>query len=145
MEFGKAKLYSKKNSNPPPTTMTTAKTLHLHTFRNGYHVALDDTTNIPTYPMQYVVSFRTPDQRGLWAGPYTRQGFFISYVNAKEYFDFVIEAYEKDLESLEEQERRHDAAIEQYRAMRRATAYLSEEEQQQAINDFRCGKYNQEQ
>lgn len=46
--------------------MTTAKTLHLHTFRNGYHVALDDTTNIPTYPMQYVVSFRTPDQRGLW-------------------------------------------------------------------------------
>lgn len=79
------------------------------------------------------------------AGPYTRQGFFISYVNAKEYFDFVIEAYEKDLESLEEQERRHDAAIEQYRAMCRATAYLSEEEQQQAINDFRCGKYNQEQ
>ena len=99
--------------------MTTAKTLHLHTFRNGYHVALDDTTNIPTYPMQYVVSFRTPDQRGQWAGPYTRQGFFISYVNAKEYFDFVVEAYEKDLERLEEQDRRHNLALDKYRAMRR--------------------------
>ena len=124
--------------------MTTPKTLHLHTFRNGYHVALDDTTNIPTYPMQYVVSFRTPDQQGQWAGPYTRQGFFLSYVNAKEYFDFVIEAYEKDLASLEEQERRHNAAIDQYRAMRRATAHFSEQEQQQAINDFRCGKYNEQ-
>lgn len=125
--------------------MTTAKTLHLHTFRNGYHLALDDASNIQGYPMQYVVSFRTQDQRGEWAGPYTRQGFFISYVNAKEYFDFVIEAYEKDLQRFEEQERRHDDALEKYRAMRRATAHLSEEEQQQAINDFRCGKYNQEQ
>ena len=123
----------------------TPKTLHLHTFRNGYHVALDDTTNIPTYPMQYVVSFRTPDQQGLWAGPYTRQGFFIAYVDAKEYFDFVIEAYEKDLQRFDEQERRDNLVIDQYRAMRRTTANLSEQEQQQAINDFRCGKYNQEQ
>lgn len=122
----------------------TAKTLHLHTFRNGYHLALDDTSNIQGYPMQFVVSFRTQDQKGMWSGPYTRQGFFISYVNAKEYFDFVIEAYEKDLQRIEEQEHRHDDAMEKYRAMRRAMAHLSEEEQQQAINDFRCGKYNQE-
>ena len=124
--------------------MTTAKTLHIHTFRNGYHVALDDTRNITGYPMQFVVSFRTPDQQGMWDGPYTRQGFFLSYVNAKEYFDFVVEAYEKDLERLEEQERRHNLAMDQYRAMRRATAHLSEQEQQQAINDFRCGKYNEQ-
>lgn len=120
----------------------TAKTLHLHTFSDGYHLALDDASQIQGYPMQFVVSFRTPDQRGEWVGPYTRQGFFISYVNAKEYFDFVIEAYEKDLQKFEEQERRHNAAIDQYRAMRRATAHLSEKEQQQAINDFRCGKWN---
>ena len=123
----------------------TANTLHHHTFRNGYLVALDDTSEIQGYPMQYVVSFRTQDQRGEWTGQYTRQGFFISYVNAKEYFDFVIEAYEKDLERYKEQDRRHNAAIEKYRAMRKSTAHLSEKEKQQAINDFRCGKYNQEQ
>lgn len=121
-----------------------AKTLHLHTFSNGYHLALDDTSEIQGYPMQYVVSFRTQDQRGEWAGLYTRQGFFTSYVNAKEYFDFVIEAYEKDLERFAEQKRRHNDAMEKYRAMRRATAHLSNEEKQQAINDFRCGKYNQD-
>lgn len=114
-----------------------AETLHLHTFSNGYHLALDDE-----YPMQYVVSFRTRDQRGEWEGPYTRQGFFTSYVNAREYFDFVIEAYEKDLQKFEEQEHRHNAAMERYQAMHRDTEHLSEKEQQQAINDFRCGKYN---
>lgn len=107
----------------------TAKTLHLHTFSNGYHLALDDTNEIQGYPMQYIVLFRTQDQRGEWAGQYTRQGFFTSYVNAKEYFDFVIEAYGKDLERLAEQERRHNAAMERYRAMRRDTAHLSEKEQ----------------
>lgn len=123
----------------------TARTLHTHTFSNGYHLALIDTKEIQGYPMQYVVSFLTPDQRGEWAGLYTRQGFFISYANAKEYFDFVIEAYEKDLQKYKEQESRHNAAVERYRAMRRATEHLSEKEKQQAINDFRCGKYNQEQ
>lgn len=121
----------------------TAKTLHIHTFSNGYHLALDDTSKIQGYPMPFVVSFRTQDQRGEWAGLYTRQGFFISYVNAKEYFDFVIEAYEKDLQKSKEQEIRHNDAIKKYRAMRRDTANLSNEEQQKAINDFRCGKYNQ--